>query len=126
MKTHGEKPDREGKALTAALAAVAAALGTLVLTLLVVRLTRREPERPDEEKWAESLRGLEARLDAIDRELTRALEYSESDSRRTKIGDLAERTGAVLSSSRDSDPDRPPAPDRSGHARQPRLPERGP
>ena len=77
------------EALLVALAAVAAALGTLVLTLLVLRLTRRQPERSDEE-WAEALRGLEARLDAIDRELARALEYSESDSRRTKmLGELA-------------------------------------
>ncbi len=74
--------------MTIALAAVGAALGTLVVVLLVQLFVRR-PSRSDEQ-ITQVVRELEARMDSMVRELSRTLEQSQVEEKRTRmLGELA-------------------------------------
>jgi len=74
--------------MTIALAAVGAALATLVVVLVAQWIVRRSSH--SDERLTEVVRGLEARMDEMVRELTSALEQSQLEGNRTRmLGELA-------------------------------------
>ena len=74
--------------MTIALTAVGAALATLLVTLLVVWI-RQRGQKPQAE-MAEAVRELEARMDAMVRELTDTIERTQHEGQRTRmLGELA-------------------------------------
>ena len=74
--------------MTIALAAVGAALATLLVTLLV--LWARQRGRKPEAELTDALRELEARMDAMVRELTDTIERTQHEGQRTRmLGELA-------------------------------------
>jgi diguanylate cyclase (GGDEF)-like protein len=80
--------DREGHAITIALAAVGAALTTLVVTLLFQWAVRRSSD--SDERLTQVVHELEARMDEMVRQLSGALEQSQLEGQRTQmLGELA-------------------------------------
>ena len=72
--------------MTIALAAVGAALATLLLTLLVLWIRQRGRK----DQVAEAVGELEARMDAMVRELTDTIERTQHEGQRTRmLGELA-------------------------------------
>jgi diguanylate cyclase (GGDEF)-like protein len=77
--------------VTIALVAVASALGTLVVILLAQRVARRRrSEAPGDERFAEAVQRLEARMAAMAKELTSTLERAQVEGRKNRqLGELA-------------------------------------
>jgi diguanylate cyclase (GGDEF)-like protein len=77
--------------VTIALVAVASALGTLVVILLAQRVARRRrSEAPGDERFAEAVQRLEARMAAMAKELTGTLERAQVEGRKNRqLGELA-------------------------------------
>jgi diguanylate cyclase (GGDEF)-like protein len=72
------------------LIAISVALGALVVLLLVLLAVRRRSDSNTDERVAEVVAGLNARMDELGRELAGALERAEEEGRRSRIfGELA-------------------------------------
>jgi two-component system cell cycle response regulator len=76
--------------MTNVLIGVSAGLGALALLLLLLLLTRSRQEPSSEDRVAEVVAGLNARMDDLSRELSLALERAEEEGRRSRaFGELA-------------------------------------
>jgi diguanylate cyclase (GGDEF)-like protein len=72
------------------LVGISVGLGALVVLLLVLLVVRWRSDRTTDERVAEVVEGLNARMDELGRELQRALERAEEEGRRSRIfGELA-------------------------------------
>src|SRR6266542_1289354 len=75
---------------TNVLIGISAGLGTLVVLLLILLVVRRRGDSSAEERVAEVVASLNARMDALGRELAVALERAEEEGRRSQVlGQLA-------------------------------------
>src|SRR5690348_14284839 len=79
--------------MTTILIGICAGLGALALLLLGLLVVRRRRESSAEERVAEVVAGLNARMDELGRELAHALERAEEESRRSRI--FGELTGSI-------------------------------
>jgi diguanylate cyclase (GGDEF)-like protein len=79
--------------MTGILIGISAGLGALALLLLGLLVVRRRRESSAEERVAEVVAGLNARMDELGRELAHALERAEEESRRSRI--FGELTGSI-------------------------------
>ena len=76
--------------MNTALIGISVGLGALVVLLLVVLVVRRRSDSNTDERVAEVVAGLNARMDELGRELAGALERAEEEGRRSRIfGELA-------------------------------------
>jgi diguanylate cyclase (GGDEF)-like protein len=76
--------------MTTVLIVISVALGALVVLLLAVLIVRRRSDNSSEERVAEVVATLNARMDELGRELAGALERAEEEGRRSRIfGELA-------------------------------------
>ncbi|HYT52038.1 MAG TPA: sensor domain-containing diguanylate cyclase [Gaiellaceae bacterium] len=79
-----------GDMTTNVLIGISAGLGTLVVLLLILLVVRRRGDSSAEERVAEVVASLNARMDALGRELAVALERAEEEGRRSQVlGQLA-------------------------------------
>jgi diguanylate cyclase (GGDEF)-like protein len=79
--------------MTGILIGISAGLGALALLLLGLLVVRRRRESSAEERVAEVVASLNARMDELGRELAHALERAEEESRRSRI--FGELTGSI-------------------------------
>src|SRR5919202_26116 len=79
--------------MTTILIGISAALGALVLLLLGLLLARRRRDSSTEERVAEVVAALNARMDELGRELQSALERAEEEGRRGRI--FGELSGSI-------------------------------
>jgi diguanylate cyclase (GGDEF)-like protein len=76
--------------MNTALIGISVGLGALVVLLLVLLVVRRRSDSNTDERVAEVVAGLNARMDELGRELAGALERAEEEGRRSRIfGELA-------------------------------------
>src|SRR5690242_21671825 len=76
--------------MTNLLAGISVGLGALVVLLVVLLVVRWRADRKNDERVAEVVQGLNARMDDLGRELQGALDRAEEEGRRSRIfGELA-------------------------------------
>src|SRR5919202_6729543 len=79
--------------MTTILIGISAALGALVLLLLGLLVARRRRDSSTEERVADVVASLNARMDELGRELQGALQRAEEEGRRSRV--LGELAGSI-------------------------------